>query len=139
MNPGQPPKPLTKVASGGELSRVSLALQVIAADAIDTPCLVFDEVDTGIGGGVAEIVGRKLRELGSNRQVLCITHLPQVASHGHQHLFVHKNSNGESTETAISKLTTEQRIEEVARMLGGVELTDQSRAHANEMLEHAAA
>lgn len=139
MNPGQPPKPLTKVASGGELSRVSLALQVIAADAIDTPTLVFDEVDTGIGGGVAEIVGRKLRELGSNRQVLCITHLPQVASHGHQHLFVHKNTNGESTETAISKLTTEQRIEEVARMLGGVELTDQSRAHANEMLEHAAA
>jgi DNA repair protein RecN (Recombination protein N) len=139
MNPGQPPKPLTKVASGGELSRVSLALQVIAADAIDTPCLVFDEVDTGIGGGVAEIVGRKLRELGVDRQVLCITHLPQVASHGHQHLFVHKNTDGKSTETAISKLTTEQRIEEVARMLGGVELTDQSRAHANEMLQHAAA
>lgn len=139
MNPGQPPKPLTKVASGGELSRVSLALQVIAADAIDTPCLVFDEVDTGIGGGVAEIVGRKLRELGSNRQVLCITHLPQVASHGHQHLFVHKKTDGQSTETAISKLSDEQRIEEVARMLGGVELTDQSRAHAEEMLQHAAA
>lgn len=139
MNPGQPPKPLTKVASGGELSRVSLALQVIAADAIDTPCLVFDEVDTGIGGGVAEIVGRKLRELGANRQVLCITHLPQIASHGHQHLFVHKKTDGQSTETAMRKLTHKQRIEEVARMLGGVELTDQSRAHANEMLEHAAA
>jgi DNA repair protein RecN (Recombination protein N) len=134
-NPGQPLRPLIKVASGGELSRISLAIQVIAARSARIPTLIFDEVDTGIGGGVAEVVGRQLRALGSNRQVLCVTHLPQVAAQAHQHLRVTKLTDTHSTQTYITKLTQEERIQEIARMLGGVELTDHTRAHAREMIE----
>lgn len=134
-NAGQPPRPLAKVASGGELSRVSLAIQVICAHHLTAPCLVFDEVDVGVGGGVAEIVGRLLRELGSHAQVLCITHQPQVASLGHHHWHVLKQQSKKDTRTRIVNLETEERVEEVARMLGGVEITDSTLAHAREMLQ----
>jgi len=134
-NPGQPLRPMAKVASGGELSRVSLAIQVICAQTLTVPCLVFDEVDVGVGGGIAEIVGRLLRELGQHAQVLCITHQPQVASLGHQHWQVQKQQKKDSTHTRIVALDVEQRIQEVARMLGGVEITAPTLAHAREMLE----
>jgi len=134
-NPGQMPKPLHKVASGGELSRISLSIQVITAQRSGVASLVFDEVDVGIGGGVAEIVGQLLRRLGDNRQVLCITHLPQVACQGHQHLKVQKSAKKKHTHTEIRWLDTQERVEEVARMLGGVEITEQTLAHAQEMLQ----
>jgi DNA repair protein RecN (Recombination protein N) len=134
-NPGQPLRPLAKVASGGELSRVSLAIQVICARTLTVPCLVFDEVDVGVGGGVAEIVGRLLRELGEHAQVLCITHQPQVASLGHSHWQVQKQQKKDSTHTRVLSLDLPQRVQEVARMLGGVEITDSTLAHAREMLE----
>ncbi|MBK1619517.1 DNA repair protein RecN [Lamprobacter modestohalophilus] len=133
-NPGQPLQPLAKVASGGELSRISLAIQVATAEIGGIPTLVFDEVDVGIGGGVAEIVGRLLRRLGERRQVLCVTHLAQVAAQAHQHLRVKKFAKEAQTFTEISPLDTEQRIDEVARMLGGTEMTTTTRAHAAEML-----
>lgn len=133
-NPGQPPKPLVKVASGGELSRISLAIQVATASCTQVPTLIFDEVDVGIGGGTAEIVGRLLRQLGEQQQILCVTHLPQVASQGHHHLQVEKQSSGTQTGTRLSVLSGKSRIEEVARMLGGVEITSQTLAHAEEML-----
>src|SRR5690606_17643872 len=128
-NPGQPLRPLAKVASGGELSRLSLAVQVCCASR-DTRCMVFDEVDAGIGGAVAEIVGRELRALASEAQVLCVTHLPQVASQGHHHLRVAKLTDGRNTRTSVAVLTPEERVEELARMLGGVEVTAKARAHA---------
>ncbi|AMN46808.1 hypothetical protein ACG33_06785 [Steroidobacter denitrificans] len=133
-NPGQPPKSLAKVASGGELSRISLAIQVAAVQNDALPCLVFDEVDAGIGGGVAEIVGRQLRALGERAQVLCVTHLPQVASQGHAHVRVTKLIDGKSTRTALRLLDAEERVEEIARMLGGIDITEKARAHAAEML-----
>ena len=136
-NPGQPPLPLTKVASGGELSRISLAIQVITTDANSLPTLVFDEVDTGIGGGVAEVVGRQLRTLGESRQVLCVTHLPQVAAQAHQHCQVQKLTGEASTRTRIRLLSEAERVDEIARMLGGIEVTTQTRAHAQEMIERA--
>jgi DNA repair protein RecN (Recombination protein N) len=136
-NPGQPARPLAKVASGGELSRISLAIQVIAAHATDIPAMVFDEVDAGIGGGVAEIVGRQLRGLGSSRQVLCVTHLPQVASQAHCHFKVSKQARKESTRTAIDLLDSDGQVEELARMLGGMEITETTRTHAREMIERA--
>jgi DNA repair protein RecN (Recombination protein N) len=135
-NPGQPLRPVAKVASGGELSRLSLAVQVSCADR-DTRCMVFDEVDAGIGGAVAEIVGRELRALGERGQVLCVTHLPQVASQGHQQLRVTKLSDGRTTRTALSELSEPERVEELARMLGGVEVTAKAREHAREMLRKA--
>ncbi len=134
-NPGQPLKPLAKVASGGELSRVSLAIQVICAQTLTVPCLVFDEVDVGVGGGVAEIVGRLLRELGHHAQVLCITHQPQVAALGHHHWHVLKQQSKTSTHTRILSLDQDSRVQEVARMLGGVEITESTLNHAQEMLE----
>lgn len=134
-NPGMPPSPLSKVASGGELSRISLSIQVVTSQSNTTPTLVFDEVDAGIGGGVAETVGLCLRKIASDRQVLCVTHLPQVASQGHQHLFVSKNKDNEQTKTQIRALNQAERIKEVARMLGGVEMSDKTLAHAQEMLE----
>ncbi len=137
-NPGQPLKPLSRVASGGELSRISLAIQVAALTRTAIPCMVFDEVDAGVGGGVAEIVGRQLRQLGERVQVLCVTHLPQVASQGHGHLRVHKVTDGKATRTAAAALGTQERIEELARMLGGVEITARAREHAREMLRLAA-
>lgn len=137
LNPGQDFGPISKVASGGELSRVSLALEVIAAGATSVPTLVFDEVDSGIGGGVAEIVGRRLREIATNRQVLCVTHLAQVASQGQHHFRVSKLTDGEHSRTNVRALGAHERIEELSRMLGGVEITDTTRAHAEEMIERA--
>jgi DNA repair protein RecN (Recombination protein N) len=138
-NPGQPLKALAKVASGGELSRISLAIQVITAQTSRVPTLVFDEVDVGIGGPTAEVVGQLLRRLGERGQVLTVTHLPQVAAQGHQHLFVHKVRESDATRTAVSKLERHQRVEEIARMLGGVDLTEESLAHARQMVASAQA
>lgn len=136
-NPGQPLRALAKVASGGELSRISLAIQVITAQTSRVPTLVFDEVDVGIGGPTAEIVGQLLRQLGENGQVLTVTHLPQVAAQGHQHLYVHKERKQKSTHTAVKVLSHEQRVEEVARMLGGIDLTEESLQHARKILADA--
>ncbi|MDD5227913.1 MAG: DNA repair protein RecN [Methylococcales bacterium] len=133
-NVGLPPKPLAKVASGGELSRISLAIQVTTASDKTTPTMIFDEVDSGIGGGIAEIVGQKLRQLSGNRQVLCVTHLPQVAAQAHQHLYVEKQHHADMTASQVRLLTDEDRVIETARMLGGVELTANTLAHAREML-----
>jgi len=135
-NPGQPLRPLAKVASGGELSRLSLAVQV-ACSSKDTRCMVFDEVDSGVGGAVAEIVGRELKALGFSGQTLCVTHLPQVAAQGHHQLRVSKLTDGKTTRTTISELTMDERVEEVARMLGGKEITGKAREHAREMLQMA--
>lgn len=135
-NPGQPAQPMSKIASGGELSRISLAIQVVTSRVHGIPTVIFDEVDVGIGGGTAEIVGQMLRQLGHHSQVLCVTHQPQVAAQGHQHLQVHKQANKESTTTAIIELAEMARIDELARMLGGVTITEQTRAHAQEMLTH---
>ena len=132
-NPGSPPRPLVKVASGGELSRLSLAVQVACA-AQAARCMVFDEVDAGIGGAVAEIVGRELRALGVRGQVLCVTHLPQVACQAHHHLRVAKLSVERTTRTTLAELDGDERVEELARMLGGVEITAKARAHARDML-----
>ena len=137
LNPGQEFGPLSRVASGGELSRISLALEVVAAGATTIPTLVFDEVDSGIGGGVAEIVGRRLADIATHRQVLCVTHLAQVASQGQQHYRVLKQSGEQSTQTGVRCLSAEERVEELARMLGGVEITARTRAHAEEMIERA--
>ena len=133
-NPGQAPQSLAKIASGGELSRMSLAIQVIASDGSAIPTMVFDEVDSGVGGGVAEMVGRRLQELGANRQVLCVTHLPQVASLADQHFRISKVTDGKSTRTRVSPLAQDERTEELARMLGGVEITRKTLEHAAEML-----
>jgi len=135
-NPGQSVKALNKVASGGELSRISLAIQVILSESSMIPTLIFDEVDSGIGGGIAEIVGRKLRQIAANRQVFCVTHLPQVASQAHQHLQVNKTKTDVETSTDVVILDQQQRLEEIARMLGGMTITDQTRAHAQEMINN---
>ncbi|MFW7340173.1 DNA repair protein RecN [Pollutimonas sp. H1-120] len=133
-HPGVSPKPLAKVASGGELARISLALSVIASQAARVPTLIFDEVDTGVGGAVAEMVGRLLRELGERHQVLCVTHLPQVAARGSHHYEVRKSTADSSTLSTIQALDAQGRIDEVARMLGGLKITDTTRKHAREML-----
>jgi len=133
-NTGQPVQALSKVASGGELSRISLSIQVISAGNATIPTLIFDEVDSGIGGGVAEIVGQKLRTLGADRQVLCVTHLPQVAALADQQMQVCKLSGEDSTRTRIRALNNDERIDELARMLGGVKITKQTREHAREMM-----
>ena len=133
-NPGQAPQSLAKIASGGELSRMSLAIQVIASDGSAIPTMVFDEVDSGVGGGVAEMVGRRLQELGASRQVLCVTHLPQVASLADQHFRISKVTDGKTTRTQVKALSEDERIEELARMLGGVEITRKTLDHAAEML-----
>ncbi len=133
-NPGQPLKPLNKVASGGELSRISLAIQVILSESSRIPVLIFDEVDSGVGGGVAEVIGKKLRWLGESRQVFCVTHLPQVASQAHHHFRVEKTSRADDTTTDVIALSKPERLEEIARMLGGRTITEQARAHADEMI-----
>jgi len=133
-NPGQTLQPLSKVASGGELSRVSLAIQVATLQCGQIPTLIFDEVDTGIGGSIAEIVGKLLRQLGETRQVLCVTHLPQVAAQGHHHLQISKQSDKKNTHTTVQALHEDNRIQEIARMLGGMEITEQTLAHAQEMV-----
>ena len=133
-NPGQPLRPLAKVASGGELSRIGLAIQVIASTAGVAPTLTFDEVDVGIGGGVAEIVGRMLHQLGRQRQVLCVTHLPQVAAQADWQWSIAKETRDGATFSRVNALDREGRVEEIARMLGGVRITDTTRRHAREML-----
>ena len=138
-NAGQPCKPLAKVASGGELSRISLAIQMITAQQGRISTLIFDEVDSGVGGGIAEIVGKHLRLLGNDRQVFCVTHLPQVASQSHHHMRVQKQMENNQTTTQIQPLNEQERIEEISRMLGGIEITKQTRAHAKEMLDKAQA
>jgi len=132
---GTPARPLAKVASGGELARISLALSVIASRAARVPTLIFDEVDSGIGGAVAEVVGNLLRELGGRHQVLCVTHLPQVAARGQQHFQVSKKMIGDTTQSSIIALKEQARVEEIARMLGGLKITTTTRQHAQEMLE----
>lgn len=136
-NPGQPPRPLARVASGGELSRISLALQVATLNAKHLPCLVFDEVDAGVGGAVAEMVGRQLRALASSGQVLCVTHLPQVAAQADRQVRVRKSSEAGHTRTSLEPLEEDARIEELARMLGGARITPRTRDHAREMLSAA--
>lgn len=136
-NPGQPLQPLAKVASGGELSRISLAIQVATAEVASLPTLIFDEVDVGIGGGIAEVVGKKMQQLGKHKQVLSITHLAQVASHGDSHLRIEKLTKNEQTYTQVFELEATQRIEELARMMGGLTVTEQTLNHAKEMLENA--
>jgi len=131
---GTSPRPLAKVASGGELARISLAISVITSTATVTPTLIFDEVDSGIGGGVAEVVGRLLKRLGQDRQVLCVTHLPQVASQANQHFQVSKRNAEGRTLSNIDALDSKSRIEEIARMLGGLEITATTRKHARELL-----
>ncbi len=133
-NPGQSPRPLAKVASGGELSRISLAIQVITAQTSATPTLVFDEVDVGIGGATGDVVGKLLRQLGEKGQVICVTHLAQVASKGHQHLQVVKTASKTSAESTLIELEGDAKVEEIARMLGGIKVTEQSLAHAREIL-----
>lgn len=133
-NPGNPPQALNRIASGGELSRISLAIQVVTAQTTAIPTLVFDEVDVGIGGATAEVVGNLLRELGSRGQVLCVTHQPQVASKGHQHFSVDKTTDKKTVRTQLRRLSDHEKVEEIARMLGGITVTEQSRAHAKEML-----
>lgn len=131
---GTPLRPLAKVASGGELARIALAISVIASSATESPTLIFDEVDSGIGGGVAEVVGRLLRKLGGRHQVLCVTHLPQVASQAAAHFQVSKTISDGAPVSRIVKLEDKARVEEIARMLGGVEITETTRRHAREML-----
>jgi DNA repair protein RecN (Recombination protein N) len=131
---GTVPRPLAKVASGGELARIALAISVITSSATATPTLIFDEVDSGIGGGVAEVVGRLLKRLGQDRQVLCVTHLPQVASQANQHFQVSKRGVGGKIVSHIDALDAKTRIEEIARMLGGLEITATTRKHARELL-----
>jgi DNA repair protein RecN (Recombination protein N) len=133
-NKGQQAKPLIKIASGGELSRISLAIQVVTAQSNPRATLMFDEVDVGIGGAIAEVVGRLLKELGAKSQILCITHQPQVASQGHQHLYVSKQSSKKSTHTKVESISSDMRISEIARMLGGVDITQRTLDHAKEML-----
>jgi DNA repair protein RecN (Recombination protein N) len=137
-NAGQPPRALRKVASGGELSRISLAIEVAALGLDAVPTMVFDEVDTGIGGAVAEIVGQKLRALGAKRQVLCVTHLPQVAAQGHSHYRVSKAEREGVTQSAVQALDAKAREEELARMLGGVEVSKEARAAARRLLRNVA-
>lgn len=137
-NPGQPMRPLAKVASGGELSRISLAIQVACAQDSTIRCMIFDEVDVGIGGRVGLTVGKLLRTLGAQHQVLCVTHLAQVAAQGHHHFYVDKETRRGKTSSHIRCLTDAERETEVARMLGGLETSEQSRAHARELMDEPA-
>jgi DNA repair protein RecN (Recombination protein N) len=138
LNPGQEFGPLARVASGGELSRISLALEVLTTGASTVPTLIFDEVDAGIGGSVAEIVGRRLGQIANDSQVLCVTHLPQVASQGQHHYRVAKLTDGKTSRTNVRLLSAAERVEELSRMLGGLEITERVRAHAEEMIGRAA-
>ena len=135
--PGKPAQALAKIASGGELSRISLAIAVVTAQTSNIPTLVFDEVDVGIGGGVAEVVGNLLRELGESAQVFCVTHLAQVAAKGNVHLLAQKTVSKTAATTTVKALDTEGRTKELARMMGGIDVTESSIAHAAEMLETA--
>lgn len=136
-NKGQPLQPLAKVASGGELSRISLAIQVASAEVASLPSMIFDEVDVGIGGGIAEVVGQKMQQLGRHRQIFSITHLAQVAAYGDQQLNISKQTENDQTTTQVITLKTEERVKELARMLGGMKITEQTLKHAEEMLQTA--
>lgn len=136
-NKGQPLQPLAKVASGGELSRISLAIQVASAEVASLPSMIFDEVDVGIGGGIAEVVGQKMQQLGRHRQIFSITHLAQVAAYGDQQLNISKRTENDQTTTQVIALKTEERVQELARMLGGMKITEQTLKHAEEMLQTA--
>ena len=133
-NPGEPPRPLARIASGGELSRLMLALKQIHPES-DVPTLIFDEVDTGIGGAVSALVGEKLHRVAESQQVLCITHLPQVAAYADHHFQVRKLIQAGRTTTTVTPLDDAARIEELARMLGGITITETTRQHAREMLQ----
>ena len=133
--PGDPPKPLNKIASGGELSRISLAIQVATVSGKDVPTIVFDEIDSGIGGPTAEVVGNLLKKLGHSTQVLCVTHLPQIAAKGETQYLVAKKQNDKKLFTVVEELSAEERIKEIARMLGGVQETEQSLSYAKTLLE----
>jgi DNA repair protein RecN (Recombination protein N) len=133
-NAGQTLQNLAKVASGGELSRIGLAMQVIISQRVATPTLIFDEVDVGISGATASVVGKLLRSLGENTQIFCVTHLPQVAGNGHQQMFVTKQSNGKNTNTNMVKLSEQDRLKELARLLGGDNITEHTLANARELL-----
>ena len=136
-NPGHPLQPLNKIASGGELSRISLAIQTITAEKEVIPTLIFDEIDSGIGGKTADIVGQLLRKLAEKTQVICITHLPQIAAQSHHHILVEKITKTKNTEVTLTTLNKNERVKEIARMLGGVKITSQTLAHAEEMLSAA--
>ena len=138
-NPGQPMQAMSRIVSGGELSRISLAIQVVTAQYSQIPTLIFDEVDVGIGGSIAAMVGSKLRLLGQHAQILCVTHQAQVASQAHFHYQVEKRSSNHETITSIFQLDDEARVEELSRMIGGVTITPQTRNHAREMLEQVTA
>jgi DNA repair protein RecN (Recombination protein N) len=131
---GATPRALGKVASGGELSRISLAISELAAEANPVPTLIFDEADSGVGGAVAEVIGELMRRLGESRQVLCVTHLPQVAAKANQHFSVSKQQDADRTTSLIERLDRGRRVEEIARMLGGVAITATTRKHARELL-----
>jgi DNA repair protein RecN (Recombination protein N) len=133
-NRGEPPKPLARIASGGELSRLMLAIKSLALTAGGSPTLLFDEVDAGIGGGVAEIVGKKLKQVAASHQILCVTHLPQIAALADSHHIVRKEVVKDRTSTTVDKLKEGERVEEVARMLGGIKITERTRRHAEEMV-----
>jgi DNA repair protein RecN (Recombination protein N) len=137
-NMGSDFKALKKVASGGELSRISLAISVVSSDSEYTPTLIFDEVDVGISGAVAEVVGQKLKQLSEHYQIICITHLAQVASFGHQHLRVSKAQQDDGAQTTVEQLSADERVSEVARILGGATITDKARTAAEEMIEKSA-
>jgi DNA repair protein RecN (Recombination protein N) len=138
-NKGEEMRPLAKIASGGELSRVMLAIRSLCGSGDNAKTLVFDEVDSGIGGRVAEAVGRRLRDLAQGNQVLCVTHLPQIAAFASKHFVVKKHVSSGRTETSIRSLDEKERVEELARMLGGEIITDAARRHAREMLHHSSA
>ena len=137
-NPGEPLKPLAKIVSGGELSRIMLALKCVLLDK-QVPTLVFDEVDAGIGGRTSEVVGRKLKQLAKTAQVLCITHLPQIAAFAENHFSVSKSEENKRVVTKLNQLSEENRVDEIARMLGGIKITDKTRDHAREMIHLAKA
>jgi DNA repair protein RecN (Recombination protein N) len=133
-NPGEPVRPLAKIASGGELSRVMLALKSLVLARDDAATLLFDEVDAGIGGRIAEIVGRRLKKVAASRQVLCVTHLPQIAALADAHFVVQKETSRGRTSTSVKKLSEKERVDEIARMLGGIKVTEQTKRHAEEMV-----
>jgi DNA repair protein RecN (Recombination protein N) len=135
-NPGEPPKPFHRIASGGELSRVALAMKVILSNADQTPILIFDEVDSGIGGGAALVIGRQLKAVSKFHQVLCITHLPQIAGFADRHLRVEKVVQGGRAVTMVNCVEDSKRVQEIARMLGGEEITPTAIRHAQQMLRH---
>ena len=134
-NVGEEPRPLARIASGGELSRIMLVMKKILAQTQVIPTLIFDEVDSGIGGGIAQVVGKKLKEVSAHQQVICITHLPQIAGYGDTHYSVVKETRKDRTITRVERLSQDERIMEIARMLGGEKITDTTLRHAREMIE----